>query len=139
MFTGETTVRVRYAETDQMGYVYYGNYSMYYEVGRAEAMRKAGFSYKRLEDMGIMMPVLVNNSKYIMPARYDELLTIKISIPKMPMVKIIVNCDIYNEQNQHIHHGETTLAFVNMKTGKPCRIPDELKAVYEPYYSDDSK
>jgi len=135
MFTGETTVRVRYAETDQMGYVYYGNYAMYYEVGRAEALRNVGFPYKKLEEMGVMMPVLENKSKYLLAGKYDELLTIKVTIPTMPMVKIIVKCDIYNEQNELINQGETMLAFVNMKSGKPCRIPEAMKAVFEPYFS----
>ncbi len=137
MFTGETTVRVRYAETDQMGYVYYGNYAMYYEVARAEALREIGFPYAKLEGMGIMMPVLENKSKYLIAGRYDELLTIKMRIPKLPMVKIIVLCDIYNEQNELINQGETILAFVDMKTRKPCRIPDAMKAVLEPLYAED--
>lgn len=136
MFTGETTVRVRYAETDQMGYIYYGNYAMYYEVARAEALREIGFPYKKLEDMGIMMPVLENKSKYLIAGRYDDLLTIKMSIPQLPMVKIKVLCDIYNEQGELINQGETILAFVDMKTGKPCRIPDAMKAVLEPFYED---
>ena len=96
MFTQETTVRVRYAETDQMGYVYYGNYAMYYEVARAEALRAVGFPYKKLEDMGIMMPVLENRSKYLKAGKYDELLTLKVTIQKMPMVKITIHCDIFN-------------------------------------------
>lgn len=137
MFTDETIVRVRYAETDQMGYVYYGNYALYYEVGRAEALRNIGFTYKKLEEMGIMMPVLENKSKYILAGKYDELLTIKVAIPKMPMVKIIVKCDIYNNQNQLINQGETILAFINMKTGKPCKIPDVMKIVFEPYFLED--
>lgn len=135
MFTGETTVRVRYAETDQMGYVYYGNYAMYYEVARAETLRSAGFPYKKLEEMGIMMPVLENKSKYLKAGKYDELLTLKITIPKMPMVKIVIHCDIYNESNELINQGETILAFVNMASGKPCRMPPELKTVFEPFFT----
>ena len=80
MFTSETQVRIRYSETDKMGYTYYGNYAQYYEIGRTELIRKFGITYKSLEDEGIMLPVLSLNIKYIKPSFYDDLLTIKTSI-----------------------------------------------------------
>ncbi len=80
MFAATTQIRVRYAETDQMGYVYYGNYAMYYEVGRVEALRRAGFEYKKMEEDGIMMPVLENYSKFHQAGKYDELLSIKVML-----------------------------------------------------------
>ena len=134
MFTAETTVRVRYAETDQMGYVYYGNYAMYYEVARVETLRNLGLAYKALEDRGVMMPVLECHSKYLMPAKYDELLTIKVSIPKLPGVKILFLYEIYNENKQLINEGETTLVFVNKSNGRPCRIPEVMKELILPFY-----
>ncbi len=88
MYQFEHKLRVRYAETDQMGYVYYGNYATYYEVARAESIRSIGLSYKEIEEAGVIMPVLENNSKYIRPARYDDELTIKLRIPEKPGVKI---------------------------------------------------
>lgn len=136
MFTSETQVRVRYAETDQMGYVYYGNYAMYYEVARVEALRNLGFAYKTLEEMGVMMPVLENKSKYLLPGKYDELLTIKVFIPKFPGVKIIFNYEIYNEADQLINEGETVLAFVNMESGRPCRLPEVMKNLLNPYFGE---
>ncbi|MGB3466795.1 MAG: thioesterase family protein [Cyclobacteriaceae bacterium] len=134
MFQTSIQIRVRYAETDQMGYVYYGNYATYYEVARVEALRKLGLSYKELEANGIMMPVLENKSKYLLPGKYDELLTVKVSIPKKPAVKIIFQYDIYNESDQLIHEGETVLAFINMTSGRPVRMPEEMQKLLEKFY-----
>ncbi len=135
MYTAETQIRVRYAETDQMGYVYYGHYAMYYEVARVEAMRQMGFSYRKLEEMGIMMPVLDSNIKYLKPAHYDELLTIKVIIPVMPTAKMNFTYEITNEKGELINQGETTLAFINMENGRPMRLPDVMKKLFEPWFS----
>ena len=134
MFQTSIQVRVRYAETDQMGYVYYGNYATYYEVARVEALRTLGLSYKELEEKGIMMPVLENRSKFLLPGKYDELLTVKVSIPKMPTVKIVFKYDIYNESDQLIHEGETTLAFINMESGRPVRMPEEMQKLLSQFF-----
>ena len=134
MFQAETKVRVRYGETDQMGVVYYGNYAIYYEVARVECMRAMGLSYRELEEKGFMLPVLENNSKYLGPAKYDEELTLKVSIKERPKARITFHCDIYNEQNKLINEGKTTLVFVSKKTGKPCRIPDEMERLLEKYF-----
>jgi acyl-CoA thioester hydrolase len=134
MYTSETQVRVRYGETDQMGYVYYGTYAMYYEVGRVESLRQLGLSYKELEGMGVMMPVLENKSKYISPALYDDLLRIVTTIRARPGVKITFEYEIFNGQNKLIHQGETLLVFVQMSTGKPCRPPEVFQKILEPYF-----
>jgi len=134
MYQDEINVRVRYAETDQMGYVYYGNYAMYYEVARVETFRNLGFVYKNLENQGIMMPVLESRSKYLAAAKYDDLLTIKVSIPSLPSVKITFLYKIYNEHEIFINEGETLLAFISMETGKPCRPPQEMIDLLAPYY-----
>jgi acyl-CoA thioester hydrolase len=134
MYQSETTVRVRYGETDQMGYVYYGFYAMYYEVGRVESLRQLGMTYKEIETMGIIMPVLENNSKFIVPARYDELLRIVTTIRERPGVRIRFEYDIYNEENKLIHHGETLLAFVDKKVNRPCRPPQAMMEVLEPFF-----
>ena len=134
MFASETKLRVRYAETDQMGVVYNGNYSTYYEVGRVEALREAGFSYKAMEDMGVMMPVLESHSKYLRPARYDEELIVKVTIPTLPTLKIFFQYEIYNTQNELIHTGDTTLVFINKETKKPCRMPKPLLHVLGPHF-----
>ena len=123
MYISETTVRVRYAETDKMGYVYYGNYAQYYEVGRVEALRSIGSSYKEMEDNGIMLPVYLCDIRYIKPAVYDDLLVIKTTIKEIPTAKITFDYEIYNQKNELINTGTTTLVFINMTTNKPCAAP----------------
>lgn len=134
MYTASTQFRVRYAETDQMGYVYYGNYAMYYEVGRVEALRQLGFVYRELEEQGVMMPVIESNFHYLKPARYDELLTVEVTIPKMPTAKIIFKYKVMNEAGELINSGETTLVFIEIASGKPKRIPGILRELFEPFY-----
>lgn len=134
MYQSETTVRVRYGETDQMGFVYYGFYAMYYEVGRVESLRQLGLSYKELEDSGVMMPVLENKSKYLSPALYDDQLRIVTTIREKPSVKITFEYEIFNGSGKLIHQGETLLAFVNKTTGKPCRPPEHFQHVLKPYF-----
>jgi acyl-CoA thioester hydrolase len=126
MYISETTVRVRYAETDKMGYVYYGNYTQYYEVGRVEALRSLGTSYKEMEDNGVMLPVYTCNLKYMKPALYDDLLIIKTTIKELPTLKITFDYEIYNQKNELLNTGSTTLVFINMATNKPCRAPDSF-------------
>ncbi len=135
MYQSETSVRVRYGETDQMGYVYYGFYAMYYEVARVEALRKLGVTYREIEHMGIIMPVLENKSRYIAPARYDEQLRIVTTIRQKPSVKITFEYEIFNEQNTLIHKGETTLVFVDRQTNRPCRPPKEMEDVLDPFFA----
>jgi acyl-CoA thioester hydrolase len=135
MYQAETTVRVRYAETDQMGYVYYGYYAMYYEVARVESLRTLGLTYKEIEAMGVIMPVLENHSRFIAPGRYDELLRIVTTIREKPGVRIRFEYEIFNEENKLINQGETLLAFVDQKTNRPCRPPQAMANVLEPFFT----
>ncbi|MEM9338408.1 MAG: thioesterase family protein [Bacteroidota bacterium] len=134
MFSYDAQLRVRYADTDQMGYVYYGNYAAFYEVARVEAFRSLGFSYKQLEETGVMMPVLEMKCRYLLPARYDDLLTIRVSIPELPKVRIKYEYEVYNEAGVHLNSGETTLAFVDMKSGRPQRIPTVMSELLSGYF-----
>jgi len=134
VYQTEILIRVRYGETDQMQYVYYGNYATYYEVARVESLRQVGLNYKELEATGIIMPVLESHSEFLAPALYDELLRIVVSIPEKPSVRIRFQYQIYNEANQLIHRGETWLAFINQKTGKPSRPPELFKKVLDPFF-----
>lgn len=120
MYSHQTKIRVRYGETDQMGYMYYGNYAQFYEVARVEMLRSLGMTYKSMEEQGIMMPVLDMKCKYLKPALYDEEITINVILEKMPGVKIHFKYEFFNEANDLIHLGETTLAFVDMKRNRPC-------------------
>jgi acyl-CoA thioester hydrolase len=134
MFHAETKIRVRYAETDQMGYVYYGNYAMYFEVARVEALRAAGFSYKQMEDDGIIMPVLDLQTQFIKPGKYDELLTIKTTIPEMPGIRIKFEYEVVNESGEMITKGLTTLTFLKKESHKPCRPSQYLLDLLRPYF-----
>jgi acyl-CoA thioester hydrolase len=134
MYRSETKIRVRYGETDQMGAVYYGNYALYYEVARVESLRQLGLTYRALEESGVMLPVVENKSRYIAPARYDDLLTIVTTIMEMPGVKIKFEYEIFNEAQKLINQGETVLVFIDMKTNKPCRPPEIMTNLLKPFF-----
>ena len=126
MIKGEIKLRVRYSDTDQMGYVYYGRYASYYEVARVELFRSLGFSYKNLEEEGIGMPVIDMDTKYLLPIKYDEEIIIKTRIEELPSSKIIFYYDIFNKENNLANSAKTTLTFINLSSKKPVRIPKEL-------------
>ena len=134
MYQSQIQIRARYGETDQMGYVYYGNYASYYEVARVESLRQLGLSYRQLEKMGVMMPVLENHSRFLAPALYDEQLKIITTIRNKPGVRIKFEYEIYNEHEKLIHQGETLLVFVNKETGKPCRPPEVFDNLLKPFF-----
>ncbi|MBS1532212.1 MAG: acyl-CoA thioesterase [Bacteroidetes bacterium] len=134
MFEHTTKLRVRYGETDQMGYMYYGNYAEFYEVGRVEMLRSLGMTYTEMEASGIMMPVLELKCKYIKPALYDEEISIKVIMDKMPGVRIHFKYELYNPQNELINIGETLLVFVNMKTNRPCLPPQYFIDGLKPFF-----
>jgi len=123
MYSHTTKIRVRYGETDQMGYMYYGNYAQYYEVGRVEMLRSLGMSYSSMEADGIMMPVLELKCKYIKPALYDQEITVKTIIKELPGIRIFFEYELYNEKEELINLGTTTLVFVDMKKNKPTNPP----------------
>ncbi len=135
MFTHTTKIRVRYGETDQMGYMYYGNYAGFFEVGRVEMLRSIGLTYKWMEETGIMMPVLELKCRYLKPAFYDEEISIKVTMEKMPGVKIHFKYELFNEKEELIHIGETLLAFINMKTGRPCLPQQEFLNRLKPFFA----
>lgn len=122
----DLTVRVRYAETDQMGVVYHGNYAQYFEMGRVEWLRNLGMSYKWMEENGVMLPVVSLSFNFKKPARYDDLLTIKTIFKSQTSVKIDFDFEIYNEQNELLTTGYSLLVFVDSKTGKPILPPSYI-------------
>lgn len=134
MYIFEYPYRVRYADVDQMGFMYYGNYAKLYEIGRVEALRALGIRYKDIEDAGIWMPVYENKSKYLEPAKYDELLTIKISLKVIPKFRIVFTVEIFNEARKIIHEGETTLVFLNSVNQKITVCPNEIIEKLKPYF-----
>jgi acyl-CoA thioester hydrolase len=127
MFTHETQVRVRYGETDQMGYLYYGNYALYYEVGRAEMLRSVGLTYREMESSsGIMMPVMSLQMRYVRPALYDELITIRTTLRELPTSTITFHHELFNEKKKLLNGGSVKLCFVDMKTNKSVVSPQYL-------------
>jgi len=131
-FQFDTKIRVRYAEADRMGYVYYGNYAMYFESARTEMLRSLGFSYREWEDSGILLPVRELQVRYLAPAFYDDLLTIRTIIKDKPDVRITFHHEVYNEKGEKTCTGSLVLVFVNSETRKPTRAPKFfLKALEE--------
>lgn len=126
MFMHETTIRVRYGETDQMGFVYYGDYAEFLEVGRVEALRSLGFPYRRLEEEGVMLPVHDLHVTYHQPARYDDLITVRTFIEKLPSVRIDFRYEVLDPDGELLTEANTTLVFVDRATMRPCRAPQDL-------------
>ena len=124
MIEGTTTIRVRYGETDRMNYAYYGNYALYYEVGRAELLRSYGMDYSELEERGIILPVMNMHIDYKKPAVYDELLSIKTIVKEKPKLKIKFEYEVYNASGDLLNTGYTTLVFVDKNTKRPMMAPD---------------
>lgn len=126
MYTAENTIRVRYAETDRMGYVYYGNYAAYFESGRVEALRALGLSYREMEEKGVMLPVLSFQIKYFKPAYFDDLLVIKTTIKEMPSgARMFFHYETW-KGDVCLNAGETSHVFVRSSDGRPCPIPQEV-------------
>ena len=135
MYEFNTQVRVRYAEADPMNVVYYGNYAQYFEVGRVESLRNLGLSYKGIEDMGIMLPVVELNIKYLRPAKYDDLLTIKSQIKELPTEhKIIFDQEIYNDEGKLLTIGKVKLYFMDSKLGKRASMPAVMLEKLSTYF-----
>ena len=125
MYTHITKLRVRYSDTDQMKYIYYGVYMKYLEIGRVELLRSIGISYKQIEELGFGLPVVNLKINYRRPAFYDDLLTIETTIKQINNIKLIFKYKIYNEQDELLNTAETTLVFVDLETRKIC-IPPNL-------------
>jgi acyl-CoA thioester hydrolase len=134
MLCSETNIRVRYGETDKMGYLYYGHYPAYFEVSRTEMIRLFGLSYREIEERGILMPVRSLKVDYRHPAHYDELLTVRSCMRILPVIKLDIEYEIYNPQKQLICTGNTILAFVDAKTGRPRRAPAFFIEAVEKYF-----
>jgi acyl-CoA thioester hydrolase len=135
MYSTETNIRIHYALTDQMGMVYYGNYAQFYEIGRTEAIRQLGYTYKDIEAMGIIMPVIESHSYFLRPAKYDDLITVKTILKEKPINhSITFYTEIYNEAKKLLNRGETTLYFIEALTMKKVNMPialeDKLKTFF---------
>ncbi len=136
MVTNETSVRVRYSETDQMGVVYYGNYAQYYEVGRVELLRELGMSYRELEEEGTMLPVVRLECNYKRPAKYDDHLKVVTTISEMPDTRITFEHEIFDEDGELLNTGKVILVFVDIATKKPRRAPRSVQNIFGPHFNE---
>jgi acyl-CoA thioester hydrolase len=137
MYSHDFQKRVRYGETDQMGYLYYGNYPQYYEIGRVEMLRSLGLTYKAMEeDQGILMPVVSMNIRYVRPAHYDELITIRTTLRQLPDRFITFNMELYNEEGKLINGATVKLCFVDAQSGKTIPAPEMLVEQLNPYFEE---
>ncbi len=136
MFNSETNIRVRYSETDQMNVVYHGNYAQYFEVARAEAIRDMGITYKEMEEMGIVMPIVELHTKFLRPAKYDDLLTIKTQLRELPTDhRIEFHHEVYNEEGKLLTIGRIVLYFLDAKTMARTVMPQALADHLTPYFN----
>ena len=135
MYAYETPIRVRYGETDQMGYLYYGNYAQYFEVGRVETIRSLGLSYKELEEVhGIWLPVVSLEMRFVRPAYYDDLLTVRSEIRELPNEYITFHVEIFNEKKKLVNAGRVRLCFFDPKTKKVVPAPEYLMEKLKTYF-----
>lgn len=126
MFETEHRIRVRYSETDKMGFVYYGHYAAYFEVARVEALRQLGIRYADLEDQGIILPVVDYKVRYHKPALYDEEIRIVTQVKKLPAASICFDYEVFNENNDLLTSATTVLVFVDAASQRPRRAPAEV-------------
>ena len=134
MISTTCTLRVRYAETDPMKYVYYGNYATYFEVARVELFRGIGMSYDEIEKRGIWLPVSEYNIKYLKPALYDQELRIEVKVKERPGVRIIFDYEIYNEEDEKLTEASTTLFFLDAEKNKVVKCPDWLMQLMDKHF-----
>ncbi|MBL7827603.1 MAG: acyl-CoA thioesterase [Saprospiraceae bacterium] len=135
MYAFETQIRVRYGETDQMGYLYYGNYAQYFEVGRVETIRSLGITYKELEEvLGIWLPVVSLEMRFVRPAYYDDLLSVRSEIRELPDEYITFHVEVYNDKRKLVNSGRVRLCFFDSKTKKVVQAPDYLLEKLRPFF-----
>lgn len=140
MLIHKTQIRVRYADTDQMQYVYNGKYIEYFEVGRTELIREQNLTYKSIEEHGYLMPVHSLFIKYKNPAFYDELLEVETRVENPPQLKVRLDHTVRSvERDVIICEGYVELVFINSNTKKVCRPPDIFINVLKPFFKQEGK
>ncbi len=135
MFTSKTQIRIHYALTDQMGVVYHGHYAQFYEIGRTEALRSLGLTYKEIEASGVIMMVTEIHSRFLRPALYDDLVTVVTTVKEIPLHhKIVFHCEIYNEKEKLLNTGDVTLFFMDAKNMKRTTMPEKIAEKLGTYF-----
>ena len=136
MYISTTEIRVRYAETDQMNVVYHGNYAQYFEVGRGESIRNLGLTYKDMEAMGVIMPIVDFQAKFLRPAHYDDLLTIKTMLKEIPTDhKIEYHQEVYNQYGKLLTIGKVVLYFIDANTKQKTNMPQKFMEIIQPFFT----
>ena len=135
MYSYDTELRVRYGETDQMGYLYYGNYAQYFEVGRVETIRSLGMSYRELEEKhGIWLPVVSMEMRFVRPVYYDEQIRIHSEIRKLPDEYITFHTELFNDKGKKVNGGTVKLCFFHAEQKKVVHAPEFLLEKLRPYF-----
>lgn len=134
MYISKTKIRVKYADVDSMGVVYHGNYAQYFEAGRAEAFRNLNYTYKNFEADGFALPVVEMKTKYLKPAKYDDLLTITTIIKSLPTRKLTIFNEIHNEKMELLTIGEINFIFVKSKNMSLISAPEKFKSILLPFF-----
>jgi acyl-CoA thioester hydrolase len=135
LYSHSTQIRIHYALTDQMGVVYHGHYAQFFEIARTESIRKLGFSYKELEEMGIVLPVVDMHTRFLRPIKYDDLITVTVTLREMPLHhKIVFHGEIHNEEGQLCTSGTVTLYFMEMSSMKRTTMPEKMQNTLTPYF-----
>lgn len=127
MATTASRIRVRYAETDKMGVVYYANYFVWFEVGRTELLRSLGGSYRELENEGVLLPVIAARCEYVQPARYDDELEIRTKSTLLSPARVVFDYEVVRLADEiRLASGQTEHAAVT-SGGRPCRLPERIR------------
>jgi acyl-CoA thioester hydrolase len=125
-------VRVRYAETDQMGVVYYANYFVWFEVGRTDFLRAAGWTYRAMEGAGFSLPVIEARCDYLRPARYDDEIEIRTRGSLLTPVRVRFDYELLRSSDHtSLAAGYTVHASLSA-TGRPGRLPDRVLTIFSP-------
>ena len=128
--SGTAHIRVRYAETDQMGVVYHGNYFAWFEVGRVELLRQLGWSYKTLEEDGVSLPVIEATCQYLHPARYDDELEIRTAGRMASAVRVEFTYELVRMADARVLATARTLHVPVTRDGRPRRLPATLREIF---------
>ena len=137
MYQSSTSIRIHYAFTDQMGFVYYGHYAQFYEIGRTEAIRALGLTYKDMEAMGVIMPVVEMQCRFLRPAKYDDLITVKTILKELPENhEIFFHGEVYNEAGKLLNTGLVTLYFLSADGLNRITMPENLREKLQPFFSE---
>ncbi len=131
METFNITIRANYADTDQMGFVHHANYAKYLEFARWELFRSLGLTYKSIEEEGILIPVIDMQFRFIKPIFYDDLIRISLKMQLIGSTRLLIKYQIFKDDDLLIHKAETTLAFIKKTNKRPCRIPDNIRSLFE--------